>query len=180
MSVIYRMVIALKNNLLYSVLALLLIGAPSVAQDDQKQLLSYIRDQLPTAFKDDKSCSAMLEKYRKVKPQDPVLKGYIGGLYIARSKHAPLLDKREALKTGTTMLEQAISEKPDNIELIFLRLSIQLNLPGFLGYNDNIDTDRKFVIKNYVSAPPVLKSRIVNFVKTSGHFTEDEIARVSD
>jgi hypothetical protein len=59
-------------------------------------------------------------------------------------------------------------------------LSIQLNLPGFLGYDDNIETDKPFVLNNYKSAPPVLKARIINFVKTSGFFSEAEQRKVSE
>jgi hypothetical protein len=148
----------------------------SSGQNDEKQLLSDIRKHLPEAFNDKDACNEMLRKYRPVETSDPVLNGYIGGLYIAHSKHAPLTGKISALKTGTSMLENSIKQKPNNIELLFLRLTIQLNLPTFLGYNDNIDSDRKFVLANYKSAPPLLKNRIINFISTSGHFSEAEIS----
>ncbi len=160
-------------------LTLLVSFSISAAQETDAVLLSQIRDQLPAAFENDKACSSMLAKYKKVKSDNVVLNGYIGGLYIARSRHAPLFDKMNNLKTGTGILEDALKKMPDNIELRFLRLSIQLNLPGFLGYNDNVESDKKFVLKHYDSALPVLRKRIVDFVKTSGHFTEAEQAAVN-
>lgn len=165
---------------LIALLSLFLSTGKLPAQYANPQLLSEIREKLPEAFKHDEVCNLLMEEIKNVKDPEPVLKGYIGGVYIARSKHAPLLDKRSALKTGTTMLEEAIKEKPGNIELLFLRLSIQLNLPGFLGYDDNIETDKPFVLNNYKSAPPVLKTRIINFVKTSGFFSEAEQRKVSE
>ena len=159
---------------------LILFGSSSVvAQETDAVLLSQIRDQLPAAFENDKACSSMLAKYKKVKTDNVVLNGYIGGLYIARSRHAPLFDKMSNLKKGTAILEDALKKMPDNIELRFLRLSIQLNLPGFLGYNDNVESDKKFVLKHYDSASPVIRKRIVDFVKTSGHFTGAEQAAVN-
>ena len=160
---------------------IILIGSQNLfAQANNAELLTSIREQLPEAFKKDEVCSALMKEVINVKSPDPLLKGYMGGVYIARSKHAPLLDKRSALKTGTTLLEQAITEKPNNIELLFLRLSIQLNLPGFLGYNDNIDDDKAFVLQNYRKAPTVLKARIINFINTSGYFTESEKQMVTN
>lgn len=166
-------------KLILTNLLLILSLGYSIAQESDAVLLSQIRDQLPSAFENDKTCSSMLAKYKKVKSDNVVLNGYIGGLYIARSRHAPLLDKMNNLKTGVGMLEDALKKLPDNIELRFLRLTIQLNLPGFLGYNDNVESDKKFVLKHYDTALPVLRKRIVDFVNTSGYFTEAEQAAVN-
>jgi hypothetical protein len=165
-----------------SLMTLLLLGVftTSCAQDTGDQLLPYIREHMPSVFENEKKCNEIMAKCKDVKTDDPVLNGYIGGLHIARSRHAPLMEKVRSLKTGTTMLEAAIEKEPDHIELRFLRLTIQLNLPGFLGYNDKVESDKKFVLRHYDAAPPVLRSRIVNFVKTSGHFTESEQARVKE
>ena len=149
-------------------------------QVSNNELLSEIREKLPDAFMNEDSCSYLLQKVKNIKNVEPLLKGYVGGVFIAQSKHAPLFDKLQALKTGTEMLEEAIKEKPNNIELLFLRLSIQLNLPGFLKYNDNIEKDKAFVLKNFSQALPILKSRIINFVKSSGFFTEEEQQHVVD
>jgi hypothetical protein len=153
-------------------------GATLFAQEDEKLLLQEIREHLPSAFRDEKACDNLYKKFGKVKTEDPLLSGYIGGLYIARSRHVALVDKPSSLRTGTAMLEKAITDKPNNIELLFLRLTIQINLPGFLGYNDNIESDKKFVIDNYRSAPPVLRQRIIRFFQGNDAFTTEEKAKV--
>jgi len=158
----------------------ILFSSTSWGQSGQNPSLAEIREKIPTAFEDEKACSALLKKYKTVENPETILKGYIGGLYIARSRHAPLLDKMSALKTGTSMLEEAIYEEPGNIELLFLRLTIQLNLPSFLGYNDNVTSDKFFVLSNYKSAPPILKKRILNFINTSGYFNEQEKLKITE
>ena len=35
-----------------------------------------------------------------------------------------------------------------NVENIHLRLVVQLNAPSFLGYKDEIDNDRNYILKN--------------------------------
>jgi len=44
--------------------------------------------------------------------------------------------------SGKKLLEQAIMKDPRNIELRFLRLTVQLNVPPFLGYSSNINEDK--------------------------------------
>ncbi len=83
------------------------------------------------------------------------------------------------LNTGTQILEEAIKEKPNTLELIFLRMTIQTHLPSFLGYTDNIESDKKFILENYSSAMPILKARVIKFIKKSDSFTDEEKALVN-
>jgi len=164
----------------FSLILYILIASTqtSAAQQNPSPLLTEARQKMPKAFESEMVCQDLYDKLKTVKNPDTILKGYIGGVNIAMSKHAPLFDKRGYLITGTELLDAAIREKPNTTELLFLRLTIQLNLPSFLGYNDNIDEDKKFIFENYETAPPYLKERITNFIKKSDHFTEEEKARI--
>jgi hypothetical protein len=153
-------------------------GIAARAQQNPASLLAEARMELPKAFENEQECIGLCNKLSKVKNPEPVLKGYVGASNIARARHASLFDKRGYLKTGTEILEEAIKEKPNNTELLFLRMTIQINLPSFLGYNGNIDSDKKFVLTNYRSAPPILKERISNFIKDSDYFTAEEKSRI--
>ena len=161
-------------------IALLFINSVSVlsAQNTPSPLLVEARRELPKAFDDEKECLKLYDKLINIKNPDPLLKGYVGAVIIARAKHASLFDKKSYLSKGSEMLEQAISEKPNNTELLFLRLTIQIHLPSFLGYSDNLEADKKFVLKNYASTPEPLKLRIANFIKECSKFTEEEKAVV--
>ncbi len=160
------------------VVILLLTGNMAVAQQNPASLLAEARIELPKAFENEQECKGLCNKLSKVKNPEPILKGYVGASNIAMARHAALFDKRSYLKTGAELLEQAIKEKPNNIELLFLRMTIQINLPSFLSYNENIDSDKKFVLKNYFTAPPTLKQRISNFIKDSDYFTPEEKASI--
>lgn len=57
--------------------------------------------------------------------------------------------------------ETAVSEYPYNPEIRFLRLSVQQNAPGFLGYNDQIEMDRNFLMSHLDGVHPrSLRKRI--------------------
>jgi hypothetical protein len=42
---------------------------------------------------------------------------------------------------GKEKINQAISASPDNCELRYIRLLVQLNAPGFLDYNEEVNVD---------------------------------------
>lgn len=154
-----------------------LLARQAGAQQSESGILSELREGLPGAFQERDACTNMLIKYSTTKSADPVVQGYLGALKIAQSRHAPLQDKLRYFRTGRDQLEMAISRKPNHLELTFLRLTIQSNLPGILGYSDNLENDKRFVRDHYTEAPPLLKKRIVTFVHQSEAFTDDEKSR---
>lgn len=162
----------------YITALVLLILAPhhiSIGQDRNEQLKAKIRDSISQAFDNEETCRLLFNEYTAIPNPDWLLKGYIGGLHIARSKHASgLFDKNSYLKKGAKMLEEAIKKSPENIELLFLRLTIQLNLPAITGYKKNIQSDKDFVLNNFKQAIPELQKNIRHFVMYSGFFTGEE------
>ncbi len=70
-------------------------------------------------------------------------------------------------KKGHELLEEAIKNDPGNTEFRFLRLMIQENAPGFLGYNDNEVKDSEFIRNAYKSLPQNLQKTISDYNKIS-------------
>jgi hypothetical protein len=82
---------------------------------------------------------------------------------------------------GKNLLEQDIKKDPNNIELRFLRLSVQLNVPPFLGYSSNINEDKLIIcngIKNIRDKD--LFSRIYNYTMNSKRLTAQEKEKMKD
>ena len=67
---------------------------------------------------------------------DVVLLAYKGAAQttLANCKKTPF-SKLSVFNEGKDDLEKAIQEDPDNVEIRFLRYTIQTNIPGFLNYN---------------------------------------------
>lgn len=162
----------------YFVLVQLLVCLPgpiSKGQDRNDRLLARIRDSISMAFENEGMCQALFNEYNAIPNPDGLLKGYIGGLHIARSKHtSQLREKNSYLKQGAALLEESINKSPENIELLFLRLTIQLNLPAITGYRKNIESDKKFVLNNFKKAIPEVQKNIRHFILNSGFFTKEE------
>jgi uncharacterized protein YehS (DUF1456 family) len=91
-------------------------------------------------------CKQMLKMLEKVNDQQPLLYGYKGCATMIMAKHSfNPMNKLSYFKRGKNMLEHAISKDSNNIELRYLRLSIQLNAPAFLGYKSRISKDKKLI-----------------------------------
>jgi hypothetical protein len=96
----------------------------------------------------------------------PVIAGYRGMGYMLLAKHSyNPVTKLSAFSKGKKLLENAILAESRNVELRFLRLSVQLNAPGFLNYSDEIAQDKKLIIEEYKNiSDEDLKRRIKDFM----------------
>ncbi len=73
------------------------------------------------------------------------------------------------------MLEQALNSDSTNIELRYLRLTIQTNVPAFLGYNNNINSDKKYLLDSLMALGDIqLKNSIIEFLTNSDNTTTTE------
>lgn len=74
---------------------------------------------------------------------------YLGALQTIWAKHTPNpVSKLSTFRRGKNNLEKAIKNEPNNIEIRFLRHSVQKNIPKFLGYSEHLEEDRLFLQKN--------------------------------
>jgi hypothetical protein len=105
-----------------------------------------------------------------------VLLAYKGAVSTLKAKFTKSKsDKKEYFKEGVSLLESAIMADPSNIEIRYLRMSVQENSPKFLGYHKNIGDDKEFILKNYANnSSSSLKSLIKDFVLKSENFDEAE------
>ena len=75
--------------------------------------------------------------------------------------------KYTQFQKGVTLLEDAVQKDVNNAEIRFMRYCVETNAPFFLGYNDDIESDRAFLLKSYSTIPdPDLKRKIKDYVLT--------------
>ena len=96
----------------------------------------------------------------------PIAAGYRGALTIVLAKHTDNVFKKwNYFQQGKILLEESVRRSPNNVELRFLRLSIQYNIPAILAYRSEIADDKKYIISHLSEiSDPNLKSIIVNFL----------------
>ncbi len=93
---------------------------------------------------------------------------YIGALLM---KKASIVsnpkDKLSFFKQGHHQLEKAILGNEKNVEYHFLRLMIQENAPGILGYKSNIGQDKEIIVSSFKTLPQEIQHAILDYSKKS-------------
>lgn len=121
--------------------------------------LDDVRKNYSQLATDKKMCSELLAQLEKNKDQSLTHLAYLGSLQTIWANHVfSPISKLKTFNKGKKNIEQAIKKEPDNVELRFIRLSVQKNAPNFLGYHYNIKEDIQF-IKNNRSQ---IKSNVIN------------------
>lgn len=135
----------LRTFPIFLIFCLSLLSTNGISQD-----LDHIRNQYQLAIKDEAACKALIEKLRiKEKEIQSVELAYLGTLETIWAKYVNNpFSKLKTFKKGKNKIEDAVKQSPNNVEILYLRLSVQKNAPSFLGYNSNIKEDTEFIKKN--------------------------------
>ncbi|MEO8086775.1 MAG: hypothetical protein ABI763_08150 [Bacteroidota bacterium] len=85
------------------------------------------------------------------------------------------LSKLSKFNEGKNVLEKCIEASAENIELRFLRFSMQCKAPSFLGYNASLQADKYLLLQAVSSIPDLqLKEMILSFFKNSDCLNDSE------
>lgn len=110
--------------------------------------LEYLRKNYSKAVEDKALCKSIMEKLGKQAESD-VHKAYLGGFSTIWANHVSgVVAKLHTFSVGKCVIEECVKNNPTNVEIRFIRFSVQKNCPSFLGYNKNISSDKKFLKEN--------------------------------
>lgn len=162
-------------------LLILLISALSL--NLQSLNLDAVRDAYKIAAQDKTKTEAFNASLATVTKKDRVeLVAYKGAAIALVAKHAKTLKgKKEGFVEGVTLVEYAITQSPNNVELRFIRIGIQENTPKLLKYKGNIEEDKRFILKQFSSIKSsALKKHIKDYILQSKAFTDEEKSLILD
>ncbi|HYF68450.1 MAG TPA: hypothetical protein VD884_09945 [Ohtaekwangia sp.] len=110
--------------------------------------MDTIRQSYDVAVADKKLCKTMIEALKSSRDNNIHL-AYLGGFQTIWANHTiNPFSKLSTFNEGKRNIEKAVKNDPDNIEIRFVRLSVQKNAPSFLGYYDQIKEDEAFLESN--------------------------------
>lgn len=111
--------------------------------------LNEVRASYSKAVLDKKLCKKMIEELELSKEKSVIALAYLGAYQTIWANHVfNPLSKLATFKKGKNNIESAISKEPENVEIRYIRFSVQKNAPSFLGYNSHLKEDRDFLVKN--------------------------------
>lgn len=135
-----------------------------MAQDD---LLNEARRSVVSIFQDEQASIAMNARFAGADVKGrPLLMGYKGAVVMAKGRHSiNPFEKLSTFNEGRALLDSAIVLDPKSVELRFLRLSIQVNVPRILGYSGQIAADRAFIDRNLAAVKSDdFRQRVTTFI----------------
>jgi hypothetical protein len=128
--------------------------------------------------KESESNLKVLEKLLKEQePTNVVIKAYLGCLEALKGKYAWLpFQKLVYVDNATHLLNRAVKEASEDIEIRFLRFSIEISLPAFLAKSHHIEQDKISIIENIAESKlsKEFLSVIADFVVKSGKCNKTE------
>ena len=111
--------------------------------------LNEVRSSYSKAVLDKKLCKKMIEELELSKEKYVIALAYLGAYQTIWANHVfNPLSKLATFKNGKNNIELAISKEPENVEIRYIRFSVQKNAPSFLGYNNHLKEDKDFLVKN--------------------------------
>ncbi|MFH1196602.1 MAG: hypothetical protein V1720_12945 [bacterium] len=177
---------------------LLIISALSISNaftetnkdDIDKKSLSFMREKFYAAVENEDELEK-LDKYiirnfpDGANKYPPIIIAYKGGVEALKGKHAfwPF-DKYSYLVSALDILEYAVSLSPEDLEIRFMRFSIVSHLPGILGYNEEMYSDRDMLVKlllkkDYSQLDENIQKGIVQFMIDSDELTDVQLSMFS-
>jgi len=147
----------------------------------QKNNIPELRKQMLRAISNPKVVDSLYKNLHNDAPKQPLVIAYLGALEALKAKDSwnPYNKIRFLSLSGKTV-DKAVSESPNDLEIRFIRFSIQTNLPHFLSLNKDLDSDKIQILqqlkqKNYGSADKLFVQNIIKFLIDSGQCSPQEI-----
>ncbi|MEJ6980628.1 hypothetical protein WG906_09225 [Pedobacter sp. P351] len=144
--------------------------------------LPQIRKDYYSAVNDEKAADRFYQSLKSQNSSEPIVMAYFGSAQAIRARHAfNPYNKISYLKSGLKTLEAAVSKSPDNLEIRFLRFSLEHYIPAFLGYSKHLEADKRKIIelakqKKFGAMDKPLLLNLVGFMKETKRCSPLEIA----
>ena len=150
------------------------------AQTSDHQKNKTLRRQVMLAINSSKTTDSLYNVLAAIPNKSPLITGYTGTLQALKAKHHwnPYY-KVKYVKDAEKIFAKAIAADPHNIEIRFLRFSVDYKLPRLLGYTKNMEADKDEIIaqltqKNYSADNKDMVITIINFLLDANMHTAAE------
>lgn len=127
-----------------------------------------------TAHLNKEDCSRLIELTKD--SEEPVLKAYLAAARMVETKYFknPFVILKQ-FNAERKLLDEYIVKHPNNPELRYLRYTIQVNTPAFVGYNQHKKEDRLYIHEFLMKQQPSsLTPFVLEYLKDTNDVWESE------
>lgn len=143
--------------------------------------LYEIRRMYSQASKNSRLANQLYQILSELSTADPLLTAYKAAALALKAKNAwDVFSKMFYINEASQLFAQAVKAADENIEIRFLRFSVQSNIPAFLGLSGQLEEDKNMMLKHIATAelPVELKQAIAKFLSASDKCSQEEIVQL--
>ena len=143
--------------------------------------IAVLKTNLVKAVENSKLTDSIYEKLDQLPNKTALVTAYCGTLEALKAKHSwNPYHKIKYVKVSLKTMQKAVNMDKENMEIRFMRFSIEHYTPGFLGFSKDLPTDRREIIKHYQNrnfgiADQELIKNVAKFMIESKRCTTEEI-----
>lgn len=105
---------------------------------------------------------------------DALSKAYRGSAWAFKAKHHyNPVKKLEYVKTGLMTLNQSVTIDNQDVEVRFIRFSVEEHIPSIVSFTSHIKEDKKFILSNLKKTHPIFNT-IKSYLLKSDNLSEEE------
>ncbi|RNL50158.1 hypothetical protein [Pedobacter jejuensis] len=143
--------------------------------------ITELKADLIKAVDDSKLTNNLWDKLNKYPNKTGLITAYAGTLEALKAKHSwNPYNKIKYIKESLQTMQKAINLDKENMEIRFMRFSIEHFTPSFLGFSKDLAVDKKEIVKHYQNnnfgvADKDLIKNVAKFMIDSKRCTADEV-----
>lgn len=163
------------------IISLLLISFQSYSDEPGSGEIRDIKQALYRSIESPAVTDSLYAALKAKRSGDGLMIAYTGTLEALKAKHSwNPYNKIKFVALSQKTMKRAVSRDPVNLEIRFMRFSIQHYTPSFLGFSKDLDEDRKviagqFRLKKFGLADAALVRNIAGFMISSERCSKDEL-----
>jgi hypothetical protein len=143
--------------------------------------IQQLRKEFNLAIEDGKKANNLFDQLVKLKPANNTLQfAYLGATEALLAKHSyNPFSKLSYVNSALIKLNKAVELNNGNIEIRYMRFSVEANMPAYLGYSKHVDEDKKVLIQGLSTTPITVENCamylvFINGIINSNHCNKEE------
>ncbi len=148
--------------------------------------LNELRAKYMTALHDQDKAEEVYNIFLQIENPSAKVLAYRAALEAIMTKTTwNVFKKISFLNKSEESFKAAIDKSPNDIEIRFMRLAVQYEIPEYLGFSNNKSEDKKFIVSNInlfniSNLPRQTVREIYGFMIKCNYFTTDQIMKFKD
>lgn len=140
--------------------------------------IAFVRQTYFQAKDSEAATRQLVEVLKEATIAEPLLWAYRGAAQALKAKFVfNPFSKLEMVQKAHQMMTEAVNADPTDIEIRFVRFTIQTNLPPFLNLSREIELDKQAVMQHWEqnTKETYVQETIIAFLIGSGRCTPEEV-----